>query len=66
MGRIRSLDILRGAIMVLMAIDHVRLYGGVPAGGATAGLYFTRWVTHFSAPGFAFRQVRPFFFMQTK
>ena len=28
--------------MVLMAIDHVRVYSGVPAGGPTAGVFFTR------------------------
>lgn len=53
-GRIRSIDLLRGVIMVLMAIDHVRVYSGLPAGGDTAGLFFTRWVTHFCAPGFVF------------
>jgi uncharacterized membrane protein len=53
-SRIKSVDILRGAIMVLMAIDHVRVYSGIPAGGPTPGIFFTRWVTHFSAPGFAF------------
>ena len=40
--------------MVLMAIDHVRVYSGVPAGGPTAGVFFTRWVTHFCAPVFVF------------
>jgi len=40
--------------MVLMAIDHVRVYAGIPAGGPTAGLFFTRWVTHFCAPAFVF------------
>jgi uncharacterized membrane protein len=40
--------------MVLMAIDHVRVYSGLPAGGVTAGIFFTRWVTHFCAPAFAF------------
>ncbi len=40
--------------MVLMAIDHVRVYSGLPAGGPTAGIFFTRWVTHFSAPAFFF------------
>ena len=40
--------------MVLMAIDHVRVYSGVPAGGPTLGVFFTRWVTHFCAPGFVF------------
>jgi uncharacterized membrane protein len=53
-SRIASLDILRGAVMVLMAIDHVRVYSGVPAGGPTAGVFFTRWVTHFCAPVFVF------------
>jgi uncharacterized membrane protein len=52
--RIASLDILRGIVMVLMAIDHVRVYAGVPAGGPEIGVFFTRWVTHFSAPVFAF------------
>lgn len=52
--RIRSVDILRGAVMVLMAIDHVRVYSGLPAGGDTAGIFFTRWVTHFCAPAFVF------------
>ena len=40
--------------MVLMAIDHVRVYSGVPAGGPTYGVFFTRWITHFCAPAFVF------------
>ncbi len=52
--RLQSLDLIRGVVMVLMAIDHVRVYSGLPAGGPTAGIFFTRWVTHFSAPAFAF------------
>ena len=52
--RIQSIDIIRGVIMVLMAIDHVRVYSGLPAGGPTAGIFFTRWITHFCAPGFVF------------
>lgn len=52
--RIVSLDIIRGAVMVLMALDHVRVYSGVPAGGPTPGVFFTRWVTHFCAPAFVF------------
>ena len=53
-ARFHSIDILRGAVMVLMAIDHVRVYSGLPAGGATPGIFFTRWVTHFCAPVFVF------------
>ena len=53
-GRIASIDIIRGAVMVLMALDHVRVYSGLPGGGPTAGIFFTRWVTHFCAPAFIF------------
>jgi uncharacterized membrane protein len=52
--RLPSIDVLRGAVMVLMALDHVRVYAGVPAGGPSPGLFFTRWVTHFCAPVFVF------------
>src|SRR2546426_3396141 len=53
-GRVASIDLIRGAVMILMAIDHVRVYSGLPAGGPTAGIFFTRWVTHFVAPAFIF------------
>jgi uncharacterized membrane protein len=53
-GRIVSLDFVRGIVMILMAIDHVRVYAGVPAGGPTPGVFFTRWITHFVAPAFVF------------
>jgi uncharacterized membrane protein len=52
--RVASIDIIRGAVMVLMALDHGRVYSGLPAGGPTAGIFFTRWVTHFCAPAFVF------------
>ena len=52
--RIASVDVLRGLAVVLMAIDHVRVYAGVPAGGPTPGVFFTRWITHFVAPVFVF------------
>jgi len=53
-ARIASIDIIRGAVMVLMAIDHVRVYSGLPPGGPTPGIFFTRWITHFCAPAFVF------------
>ena len=53
-GRLVSLDVMRGLVMVLMAIDHVRVYSGLPAGGPAPAIFFTRWVTHFCAPAFAF------------
>jgi len=53
-SRILSIDIVRGAVMVLMAIDHVRVFAGVPPGGPSPAIFFTRWVTHFCAPVFLF------------
>lgn len=53
-SRLDALDLVRGIVMVLMAIDHVRVYSGVPAGGPTFGIFFTRWITHFCAPAFVF------------
>lgn len=53
-SRVASVDLVRGVVMILMAIDHVRVYSGLPAGGPTPGIFFTRWVTHFCAPAFIF------------
>src|SRR5215467_7628408 len=53
-ARVAAIDVVRGAVMVLMAIDHVRVYSGLPAGGPTAGIFLTRWITHFVAPAFIF------------
>jgi uncharacterized membrane protein len=52
--RIHSIDVTRGVAMILMAIDHVRVYSGVPPGGPRPGIFFTRWITNFVAPAFAF------------
>jgi uncharacterized membrane protein len=60
--RIGAIDLIRGAVMILMAIDHVRVYSGVPAGGPTYGVFFTRWVTHFCAPAFIFLAGTSIFF----
>ncbi len=52
--RVQSIDIVRGAVMVLMAIDHVRVFSGVPAGSPDVGVFLTRWITNFCAPAFVF------------
>ena len=53
-SRVHSIDIVRGIVMILIAVDHVRVFAGVPAGGPSPGIFFTRWITHFVAPAFAF------------
>jgi uncharacterized membrane protein len=53
-ARVASVDIIRGVVMVLMAIDHVRVFAAVPVSGTSAAVFFTRWITHFCAPAFIF------------
>src|SRR6185369_17491979 len=57
--RLTAIDVLRGLVIVIMAIDHVRDYFLAGAEqdpmanpNITAGLFATRWVTHFCAPVF--------------
>jgi len=59
--RMTSIDILRGLVIVVMALDHVRDYVMVgsmqdPTADPTTGplLFATRWITHFCAPTFVF------------
>jgi uncharacterized membrane protein len=63
-NRIVAVDIVRGAVMVLMAIDHVRVYSGLPPGGPDPGIFFTRWITHFCAPAFVFLAGTSAFYME--
>lgn len=58
--RVRSIDILRGLVMVIMALDHVReffhsqaiLQNPLDPATTTPAIYFTRWITHLCAPIF--------------
>jgi uncharacterized membrane protein len=56
--RIQSIDLVRGVIIILMALDHVHdFFGDLVArptdlARTTAALFFTRWITNICAPVF--------------
>ena len=58
-NRVSSVDILRGVVMIIMALDHVREFWSVTPfrpedlTQTTPLLFFTRWITHLCAPVFA-------------
>jgi uncharacterized membrane protein len=59
-SRIQSIDLLRGAVMIIMTLDHVRdyfhadafIYQATDLSRTTLTIFFTRWITHFCAPVF--------------
>lgn len=62
MKRINSIDFVRGLVMVIMALDHIRdlmhttslTQNPVDLATTTTGLFLTRWITHLCAPIFVF------------
>src|SRR4051812_7887580 len=56
--RVESIDVVRGMIMIVMALDHTRDFFGIPGQNptnlatASAALFLTRWVTNICAPVF--------------
>src|SRR4030095_16906821 len=61
-SRLMTVDALRGAVMIVMALDHTRdfIHAGAMAFSpedltrTTPLLFFTRWITHICAPTFMF------------
>lgn len=59
--RLESVDLVRGLVMIVMALDHVRDFFSdkifedpTDLTKSTTGIFLTRWITHYCAPTFIF------------
>src|SRR5262249_25343326 len=71
-GRLPAIDLMRGVVMALMAIDHTRdFFTNLPwdpesLSQTWPALFFTRWITHFCAPLFFFLAGTAAFYFGTR
>jgi len=62
MKRLHTIDVVRGLVMIIMALDHIRDLMHITGltqdptnlSTTTPALFFTRWITHLCAPSFVF------------
>lgn len=70
--RVQAIDVVRGLVMVVMALDHTREFWSPAAfrpedlTQTSVLLFFTRWITHFCAPAFVFLSGTSIYLYQQK
>jgi uncharacterized membrane protein len=73
--RVKAIDLWRGIVMIIMALDHTRdfihldtLNGQNPLDFSTTStwLFLTRWITHLCAPSFVFLSGTSIFFVSQR
>jgi uncharacterized membrane protein len=74
-NRVQSIDLLRGLVMIIMALDHTRDFfhynvnigeNPLDLNTTTPALFFTRWITNFCAPVFVFLSGTAMFLYSSK
>lgn len=68
--RVKSIDMMRGLVMIIMALDHTREFWGTTSfspedlSQTSPALFLTRWITHLCAPTFVFLSGAGIYFYQ--